>query len=95
MRKMWEAAAGYMPQKPQRPNIDDLIMGGPKRPNPQFPEGDIMGGPKRPMVPVSPLHSKKDMGGLPSHPVQPVPPSLTHAKTKSKPMVPPPRSPLN
>lgn len=48
MRKMWEEAAGYMPQKPQRPNIDDLIKGGPRRPNPQFPDGVIIDGPRKP-----------------------------------------------
>ena len=46
MRKMWEEAAGYMPQNPRKPI--DTGMGGPRRPNPQFPDGVIIDGPRKP-----------------------------------------------
>ena len=46
MRKMWEQAAGYMPQNPRKPI--DTGMGGPRRPNPQFPDGVIIDGPRKP-----------------------------------------------
>ena len=46
MRKMWEQAAGYMPQEPRKPI--DTGMGGPRRPNPQFPDGVIIDGPRKP-----------------------------------------------
>lgn len=46
MRKMWEEAAGYMPQEPRKPI--DTGMGGPRRPNPQFPDGVIIDGPRKP-----------------------------------------------
>ena len=46
MRKMWEQAAGYMPQEPRKPI--DTGMGGPRPPNPQFPDGVIIDGPRKP-----------------------------------------------
>ncbi len=52
MRKMWEQAAGYMPQEPRKPI--DTGMGGPRRPNPQFPDGVIIDGPRKPTKPWTP-----------------------------------------
>lgn len=46
MRKMWEQAAGYMPQEPRKPI--DTGMGGPRPPNPRFPDGVIIDGPQKP-----------------------------------------------
>ena len=88
---------------------DDLIKGGPKRPTlaslerPMRRKTDSNTASKgKPMVPVSPLHSKEDIKGYASVKPPVKPPvnnigksdSIKH-NTKSKPMVPPPHSPLN